>query len=79
MTQPLTRRQAEFLTHRANGHTNQQIATHHHLSIHTVKTTIRHAYQRLGAHDAAHAVAIAIATGQLHPHHIKIPNQEPAT
>lgn len=79
MTQPLTPRQAEFLTHRANGHSNQQIAQHHGLSINTVKTTLRHAYQRLGANDSAHAVALALAAGELSAHQIVIPDQQQET
>lgn len=62
---PLTRRQREVLLLAANGYTNSQIG--HRLGIHpnTVNTILGLAYQNLGARDRAHAVAMAIWTGDI--------------
>lgn len=60
---PLTRRQCETLQLLADGHSTTDIAHRLHLSAETVRTHTKAALQRLGAHDRAHAVAIALRTG----------------
>lgn len=72
----LTRRQREVLALAANGNTNQQIASWLHITPSTVNDILGYAYRILGAHDRAHAVAIALAVGELGVDQITIPEQQ---
>jgi DNA-binding CsgD family transcriptional regulator len=47
----------------ANGNTNEQIARHLGISTHTVNSTLRRVYLKLGARDRTNAVAIALVRG----------------
>lgn len=75
---PLTRRQLEVLALVANGTTNTGIGRT--LGIHrvTVDRHLAETYISLGARDRAHAVAIALITGQLNAQHVQLPQQEAA-
>lgn len=78
MTEPrsLTPRQREILALAANGYTNQQIGTLLGVSWQNANRILGKAYRRLGANDRAHAVAIALAVGELGVHEIHIPDQQ---
>lgn len=62
---PLSPREREILELRSLGHNRAQIAAMLYLSPNTVAKHLSHAYNKLHARDAAHAVAIALRTGQL--------------
>ncbi|MFD4596775.1 LuxR C-terminal-related transcriptional regulator [Streptomyces sp. NPDC058464] len=62
---PLTRRQREILLLAAAGHTNQQIGHRLRISAQGVNRVLGNAYNALGAHDRAHAVALAIWHGEI--------------
>jgi len=72
----LTARQREVLALAANGNTNQQIARWLGNTPDTVNKILGLAYQTLGASDRAHAVAIALAIGELGIHDIHVPDQQ---
>lgn len=55
----LSPRETELLTHISHGLTRDEIATRMHLSINTVKSTIKQVFSKLGAINAADAVRIA--------------------
>jgi len=59
----LTPREAEILGLIAQGLSNQEIASRVFLSINSVKTYIRTAYRKIGAHSRAEAVGWAIRHG----------------
>jgi len=59
----LTVREAEILSLIAQGMSNQQIAAHLFLSINSVKTYVRTAYRKIGAHSRSEAVGWAIRHG----------------
>ncbi len=59
----LTERRTQILELIARGWTNQQIAERHHVSVDTIKTTIKLIFKALGARNRAHAVAIAHRQG----------------
>lgn len=59
----LTAREESVLARIAAGYTNPQIAAEFFISINTVKTTIRNAYQRIGVRSRSQAVAWAIEHG----------------
>jgi DNA-binding CsgD family transcriptional regulator len=61
----LTAREREIIGLLADGYGYREIAAQLYLAVDTVKTHGRHAYERLGALNAAHAVALAIRTGQI--------------
>lgn len=61
----LTKREREVMTLIAAGGHSEDIATHLFLSPETVKSHVHNAMNKLGAHTRAHAVAIALATGQI--------------
>ena len=59
----LTRREAEILAWVARGHTNAEIAAALSVSAHTIRTHLENAYERLGVHSRAAAVALAYDSG----------------
>ncbi|GHU67678.1 hypothetical protein AGMMS49983_19200 [Clostridia bacterium] len=60
-TMYLTSREKEILTDLAQGLSRIEIAEAHHLSINTVKTSLPHIFQKLGANNTIDAVRIALA------------------
>ena len=66
----LTRRESEIIAWVARGHTNAEIAARLSISAHTVRTHLENAYERLGVHSRAAAVACAyesaLLTNELH-------------
>jgi DNA-binding CsgD family transcriptional regulator len=61
----LTEREREVMTLVASGLQSGDIAEHLFLSPETVKSHVHNALTKLGAHTRAHAVAIALVTGQI--------------
>jgi len=61
---PLTEREREVVTLIALGRETAQIATELHISSETVRTHVRNAMARLGAHTRAQLVAIVLCTEQ---------------
>jgi DNA-binding CsgD family transcriptional regulator len=62
---PLTEREREIMTLVASGLQSSDIADRLFLSPETVKSHVHNALGKLGAHTRAHAVAIALVTGQI--------------
>ena len=62
---PLSPREREVLTQLALGRTGAQVAQQLVLSPETVRTHIRNAMEKLGASTRTHAIALAIATGEI--------------
>lgn len=63
----LTDRELDVLELVATGRTNEEVATHLHLSINSVKSYIRAAYAKIGATTRPQAVLWAIEHGLAHP------------
>lgn len=63
MEPPISPRALEILTLIAEGYTQPQVQRHLFISKSTVKTHLGHAFERLGARNATHAVAMAVAAG----------------
>jgi DNA-binding CsgD family transcriptional regulator len=61
----LTKRQRETLQLLADGNSTEDVARRLHLSAETVRTHTKATLARLGARDRAHAVAIALRSGQI--------------
>ena len=61
----LTEREREIVTLVASGLHNEEMAARLYLSPETVKTHVQHAMEKLGVHTRAHAVAVALVTGQI--------------
>lgn len=61
----LTQREQQMLRHMAEGLGNRESAERLNVSLPTVKTHVRHLYEKLGASDRAAAVAIAMRRGLL--------------
>lgn len=61
----LTQREAEILALASQGLTNREIADRLHLSLHTVKTHVRHILDKLHAKNRAEAATRAIQAGHL--------------
>ena len=61
----LSRREREVMALIAHGAQSADMAVSLFLSPETVKTHVHHAMVKLGAHTRAHAVAIAMVTGQV--------------
>jgi HD-GYP domain-containing protein (c-di-GMP phosphodiesterase class II)/DNA-binding CsgD family transcriptional regulator len=61
----LSRRECDVLTLLASGATSEDAATALGLSRETVRTHVRNAIGRLGAHTRTHAVALALDSGQI--------------
>ena len=64
---PLTDREREVMALVAEGLSNEQIATHLHLSPATVKTHVSRAMVKLGARDRAQLVVMAYESGLVRP------------
>lgn len=64
---PPTNREREVLALAALGNTNAQIGTALHLAPASVKSHIRRASIRLGAHDRTHAAVLATIRGYINP------------
>ncbi|MEA2194574.1 MAG: hypothetical protein QOG42_1008 [Solirubrobacteraceae bacterium] len=62
---PLTKREREIMTLAATGGQSNDMAERLFLSPETIKSHMRNAMTKLGAHTRAHAVAIALVTGQI--------------
>ena len=62
---PLTTREREIMTLAAAGGHNSDIAARLFVSPETIKSHMQNAMSKLGAHTRAHAVAIALVTGQI--------------
>ena len=62
---PLTKREREIMTLAAAGGQSGDMAERLYLSPETIKSHIQNAMGKLGAHTRAHAVAIALVTGQI--------------
>lgn len=77
MTAALTRRQREVLLLAANGNTAEEIGRLLWVTPNTVNTVLAAAYRALGVHDRAHAVAVALALGELGLDDIHVPGQQP--
>jgi DNA-binding NarL/FixJ family response regulator len=63
MNAPLQRRQLEILQLAAEGPRYKQIGRMLSISAETVKNQMASIFERLGAHDKAHAVAVAMREG----------------
>jgi DNA-binding CsgD family transcriptional regulator len=61
----LTRREKEVLLSLFRGYTQDEIAENASRSVNTVKTIIKHIYEKLGASNRADAIRIAISLGLL--------------
>jgi DNA-binding CsgD family transcriptional regulator len=59
----LTPRESQILTLTATGMTKREVGQQLYITEPTVKTHLAHTYKVLGAHNAAHAVALALAEG----------------
>ena len=59
----LTRRESEVLVLAAEGRSNEEIATKLYVGLETVRSHLKHLYQKLGINDRAAAVAIAWQEG----------------
>jgi len=64
---PLTSREVQVLWCKAHGLTYEDTGNRVCISNLTVKSHLRRAFARLGAHDAAHAVALCFRTGVFPP------------
>ena len=61
----LSAREREILLLTADGRSAPDIAGHLHVSSATVNTTLLSSFEKLGVHDRAGAVAVALETGLL--------------
>jgi PAS domain S-box-containing protein len=61
----LTKREREVMTLAANGGRSDDMAEQLFLSPETIKSHVANAMSKLGVHTRAHAVAIALVTGQI--------------
>lgn len=68
----VTARRLEVLRLAANGHTNAEIAAKLWIAEDSVKSHMRLAYEQLGARDRAHAIAICLVRGLIHPHEVEL-------
>lgn len=63
----ITPRTAEILSLLAEGHTKAEVGRRLFITESTVKTHLVHAYDRLGARNTTHAVALALSAGLILP------------
>jgi DNA-binding NarL/FixJ family response regulator len=75
----LTARRRHILALVANGHTNAQIGRLLGIHERTVNRHLAEIFHALGARDRAHAVAIALAVGELDRRQIHVPNEQKET
>lgn len=75
----LTGRERELLAQVARGRSSEEVAEVLVLSVHTVKTHVKHIMRKLGANSRAHAVAIALTRGVIDPldEHAPVDAHEP--
>lgn len=59
----LTAREQEIIRHAVKGRTNSQIATELNLSVNTVKTHLRNAYEKLNITNRAELAVLALSSG----------------
>lgn len=59
----LTAREQEIIRHAAKGRTNNQIATELNVSVNTVKTHLRNAYEKLNITSRAELAVLALSSG----------------
>lgn len=76
MIPDLTPRERRILVLKANGYMDQQAADKTGVSVRTVTKALERVYRKLGVHGAVHAVAVAIAIGEIGIHEITIPDKE---
>lgn len=76
MIKELTERQRRVLIYKANGNTDQQIATWMGIKPRSVSAMLQRIYRKLGASNAVQAVAIAIALGEIGVDEIYIPDEQ---
>lgn len=69
-TRELTDHERRLLRHVAAGGTNNAIARRLHLTPNTVKTHLRRIFDKVGARNRAHAVAIAAHNGWITLDHV---------
>lgn len=55
-TTPLTERESEILSCLTKGRANKEIAAHMNISVPTVRTHLRHIYEKLAVHSRAEAI-----------------------
>jgi DNA-binding CsgD family transcriptional regulator len=65
LIEPLTTREIEVLRAAASGRSASELAAQLFVSTNTVKTHLAHCYDKLGAHNRAEAVALALQAGCL--------------
>lgn len=65
--EPLSKRELEVLEQLAGGANNNEAAEALNISPETVRNHTRNARRKLGARSRSHAIALAIALGQLEP------------
>lgn len=63
----LSKREADILPLLANGYSNDQVGKQLYISVDTVKTLTQRMRRRMGAKNAAHAVAIALSDNLIDP------------
>jgi DNA-binding NarL/FixJ family response regulator len=56
----LTERESQLLSMLSSGMTNRELGIHLYVSENTIKTQLRSLYTKLGVHNRAHAVALAL-------------------
>lgn len=69
-----TQRQLEVLLMRANGMTNAEIAADLKIRPDSVSVILTRYCRKVGASNTTHAVAVAVAIGDIGVHQIVIPN-----
>lgn len=62
---PLRPKERLYILGAARGYSAKQTAARHYVTVNTVNSTIVNARAALGARNIAHAVAIALSTGQI--------------
>lgn len=63
----LTKRERSLLQSLAQGHTNKELASHHGISVNTVKFHLRNLFDKLSVNNRAQAIAYYYATQQERP------------
>lgn len=63
LTNELSNREVEAIEHASHGKNTAEIGREMYLTENTVKTHLRRAYEKLGAENRAHAVAICMRKG----------------